>query len=458
MKCLPYAVAVGIFLCSVAVTAKPLSLMEAVNTALAHNPEVTAADQDVAVLRTKLDQVRAQGNPKVTLDATYLSLANTPTVDIPPMSFDLTPVLGKPVQLPVDLPSLPLSNDTISTGMLNVTIPIYTGGRVRYGLAQVQEGVAALQARAESRRRDVAFAVVQTYLSTVLAQRAADVADQAYTTVQQHLTLAQGLFREGQIPRYEVTRAETELANQDRRRLDAHNQVDLALAYLQDLLGTPGEEIPTLTTPLQGNADIAVQFDQAFATALRFSTDMQALEARDRLYTAGIKGAQAETKPVVAAIASKELYINSQPFSTPGTVVGLMAQMPLYDGGMAKARAAEQRALRDRNQSDIQRLENGIRLEVRKYSLDLESARKALTAADKAVELATETLRLATRRFEEGQGTGIEKTDAILSLSLAETNRAQAQFQYDLAYYGLQKATGNLLTIFTAEETAHAAQ
>jgi outer membrane protein TolC len=71
---------------------------------------------------------------------------------------------------------------------------------VKYGLAQVDEGVAALHARADSKRRDVAYSVVQAYLGAVLAQRVADVTEQSYTTVQQHLTQAQALLRQGQIP------------------------------------------------------------------------------------------------------------------------------------------------------------------------------------------------------------------------------------------------------------------
>lgn len=433
--------------------ARPLSLADAVNTALTSNPEVTAADQDITVARTKTAQIRAQEQPKVTMDAAYLDFANVPVMKTAPITL---PMGGQQVTIPI--PDMPLAASTVSTASVNFTLPLSTGGRVKYGLAQVNEGVAALHARADSTRRDVAYSVVQAYLGAVLALRVADVAEQSYATVQQHLTQAQALLQQGQIPRYEVIRAETELANADRRRLDAHNQANLALAYLQDVMGVPQEDTPTLTTTLQGTEAFALTLDDATAVALRSSSDMQALAARDRLYAAAQQSARAEMNPVIGLVATKELYINSQPFTTPGTVVGLAAQLPLYDGGLSKAKITEQQALRERNQSDVTRLTNGIHLEVRKYYLDLQSASKALLASDKAVELATESLRLATRRFEEGQGTGIEESDATLALALAQTNREQARYQYDLAYYGLQKAMGQLLTAFPPEEAIDGAR
>jgi outer membrane protein TolC len=201
----------------------------------------------------------------------------------------------------------------------------------------------------------------------------------------------------------------------------------------------------TLTTPLRGDEQFAVELDPAESAALAASKDLQALQCRDSMYAAGEKEAMAEKHPTLSLVASQQLFLNAQPFTSPGGFLGLLANIPLLDGGLARAEREEQQALRARNQDDIKQLSDGVQLEVHKYYLDLLSARKALEAADQAVSLAHESLRLATRRFEEGQGTGVEKTDAILALSLAETNREQARYQNDLAYYGLKKAMGQLL-------------
>ncbi|MDD3927860.1 MAG: TolC family protein, partial [bacterium] len=179
--------------------------------------------------------------------------------------------------------------------------------------------------------------------------------------------------------------------------------------------------------------------------------DIKALQAGDRLYSAAAASARAERRPVIGAVAGVELYREDLPLTTPEGYIGVAARFPILDGGLSQAKEAEQMALKERNAADMQRLRNGLRLEAKKYYLDLNSARKALQAADKAVELATENLRLAARRFEVGEGTGLEQVDAVLTLSLAETNREQSRYQYDVSYYGLRKVIGRIRTEFGKE-------
>jgi len=426
--------------------AAALSLAEAVQLALANNPEVAAADRDIRVVDAKLPQVKAMERLQATAEAGFIHLEETPTLEVPPITLPLPAQLGGPQE--VSLPSFPLAQQNTTTLTLTAQLPLSTGGRTRYAAAQVREASAALTARAESTRREVALAVARAYLGVVLAQRVAAVNEEAYTTVGRHVTQAEAMLQAGLIPRYDLIRAQTELANADRRRLDAQNQVDLAYAYLMALLGQPEDGRPELTTPLDGQAVMNAEMPQLLQAAEAASSDMQALQARDRMYQAGMQAAKAETHPVVALVAKEEVLRDDLPLTTPVGYVGLVARVPLLDGGMAKAKAAEQQALRERNASDVDRLRNGIGLEVRKYYLDLTSARKALEAADQTVALAQENLHLATRRFEVGEGNSIEQVDAVLTLSLAETNRASARYQYDLAFYGLKKATGEILGLF----------
>jgi outer membrane protein TolC len=58
------------------------------------------------------------------------------------------------------------------------------------------------------------------------------------------------------------------------------------------------------------------------------------------------------------------------------------------------------------------------------------------------VELATEGLRLAELRFQEGVGTQSEVLDAELALTNAETSLIQALREYAVANASLEKAAG----------------
>jgi len=460
--------------------AKQLSLKDAVNTALVSSPEIAAADQDADAIRAKINEARAGGRLTLGLDMNYLHLAEAPTLNVDignmlkPAFLGVLNAVPSYIQVPnpaspgtyVTIPnpykaptaaalsnasyalSYPLSKQDMRRFTLNLQKPLFTGGRVKYGVAQLRNAYVALDERAKSKQREVALSAVKAYLGAVLAKRVEIVSEEAFQTVSQHVKQAESLYKQGLIPKYELMRAQTELANQDRRSLDAKNQANLALAFFQDVIGTPDEEPPTLTTELDGSKEMKLEYEQAAATALEASTDMKALQARDRIYANGIKSAKSERLPVVAFVASADLRDEDLSILTPESYFGIFAKLPIIDGGVSHAKVTQQIAQRERNKTDITRLRNGIKLEMRKNYLDLMSAKKALEAADKAVELATESRRLAVRRFEVGEGTSIEVTDAILALSIAETNREQARYQYDSAYYSLKKALGQIVEEF----------
>lgn len=429
-----------------------LTLEQAVAIALDENPQVEAADRDVDVARSRMGEAVAGGRARVNFDASVIHLRESPTLDVPPVSLsslqNLLKMLHPGAPIPamnLTLPSFQLSPQDMTRYTLSVEQPLFTGGRVAHGREQVKNGVDALEAAAVSKRREIAQNVAAAYLGVVLAQRAAEVSDDAYDTIAMHVSQAEALFNQGLIPKYEYLRAQTELANYDSRRIETHNQADLAMALLLDLLDMPGTTPPVLTTPLNGEYAFDMTLNDAAAAALAASSDMRALQARDRMYEAGVDSARAGLKPVVAAVASTELRDNDLPLTTPDGFVGVVVKMPLYDGGAAHSRARYNQSLRERNQSDIERLQNGIQLEVKKYYLDLTNARQALTAAQMAVTLARESHRLAMRRFEVGEGTSIEVTDAVLGLSIAETNLLRARYQYDVAYFGIQKSIGRIV-------------
>jgi outer membrane protein TolC len=70
-----------------------------------------------------------------------------------------------------------------------------------------------------------------------------------------------------------------------------------------------------------------------------------------------------------------------------------------------------------------------------------------LASAQKAAELATESLRLATKRFEVGTGTSLEVLDANVSLTAAQISIQQALYGMDLAYLGIHRYQGDIAEV-----------
>ena len=422
-----------------------MTLDEAVRKALENNPQIQEAKAEISAIRAKVSEAKSHRYPKLDFAAAVAVMNEEPEMKMPELHLA---ALGG---MPISLPNMALSDSTVSIGALNLSMPLFTSGRVGHGVNQAKAGTEAVEAAYEAVRAEVAFLTIKAYLTAVLTTRVEHVNRQAYDTINEHLGHAVRLFEENQIPRYEVLRAETEVANAKKRLTDAQNNRDLAIAFLQNLMGaSPGREI-TLDTDITPIPEVVEQYDALADEAVRQSHALIALEAKDKMYREAEAGAKSERLPVLAAFASQVLYHNEQPFTIPSTIAGVVLNVPLFDGGASGAKAAGQRAMRKKNEYEKEKTQNNLRLEVMQYNLDLKSSKSALESSKKSIETAAESLRLAELRFAEGVGTGIEISDAALALLVARTNEIQARHQNNLAAYGLAKTSNKLLQIVNAE-------
>ena len=426
----------------------PLSAMtldEAVRKALENNPQINEAGAEVKAIQAKVNEAKSHWYPTLGFTSATIVMNEAPEMKMPEMHIDM---LGG---VPLSLPNMPLSDTTISIGALNLSMPVITGGRVRHGVNQAKAGAEAAGAGYEAAREEIAFFTIKAYLSAVLAGNVEHAAGEAYDTINDHLRQAIRLFEERQIPRYEVLRAETEAANAKKRLTDAQNNRRLAASFLQNLIGNSPDREIAFDADIALLPEIVEQYDTHADDAVRSSHALHALDAKDRMYREAAAGAKSERMPVLAAFASRVLYSNEQPFTIPSTIAGVVLNVPIFDGGTSGAKAAEQRALREKNEYERKKTQNNLRLEVMQYHLDLESSKSSLESSEKSIETALESLRLAERRFTEGVGTGIEISDAALALLVARTNEIQARYQFNLAAYGLAKTSGKLWRILNID-------
>ncbi len=424
--------------------ASAMTLKEAVQKTLEHNPQIKGSKAEENAVRSKVREAQSYRNPKVGFTATLAGMNEAPAMKVPEVE-----LLGRVIKIP----DLPLSASTISLGTVGLTVPITTSGRIEHGIAQARAGVAAMEFKTAVLEEEIAFLTIKTYLTSVLAGKIENVNQEAYNTLNEHLQQANRLFEEKQIPKYEVIRAEAEVANAQKKLIDAKNARLLAIAVLQDLIGNNPEEELTLDTdivlpPTQDHKRYMALVDEA----IKQSHALNALEATDKMFHEAELVAKAEHLPTLGAFATQILYHNDQPFTIPSSIIGVALNIPLYDGGTSGAKAAEQRALREKNQNDFKKTQNILYLEVVKFNLDAENAQESLKTSAKAIELATESLRLAQKRFAEGVGTGIEISDATLALLIAQTNEIEAKYQYTLAIYGLAKISNKLWQAMDIEE------
>ena len=114
----------------------------------------------------------------------------------------------------------------------------------------------------------------------------------------------------------------------------------------------------------------------------------------------------------------------------------------LWDAGRRAADYGEARANAAALRTRVSDFDRQATFEVRARSLELDSSRQAVTAADDEVRAATEAERVVGERYKAGVATGAEVIDAQVARLQAELDRTRAIANVRLAEARLERAVG----------------
>ena len=114
----------------------------------------------------------------------------------------------------------------------------------------------------------------------------------------------------------------------------------------------------------------------------------------------------------------------------------------LWDGGRRGAEQGEARALASALQARIEDFDRQAAFEIRARTLELESNREAVTAADDGIRAAVEAERVIGERYRAGVATSTDVLDAQVARLRAELDRARAVAGVRLAEARLARALG----------------
>ena len=159
-----------------------------------------------------------------------------------------------------------------------------------------------------------------------------------------------------------------------------------------------------------------------------------------------VKAEKGARMPQLSAIAAGQLLTGNLNVIEPKWLVGLNMTFAIFDGGITSAKIDKSLAGAEAARLELQDAENYLELGIRTAVLQLRAAKDSLDAARQTVVLSREALRLAERRFETGNGTGIEVLDARTALSAAEAAEKAALYQGEKCLLTIDKYCGNIRT------------
>lgn len=415
---------------------RPVTLVEALTLAAQKNHGLRVAAVEVKIARAQLAQAEAAKSGQITLSASYTRTNERDggTMVIPPGTI---PGITVPITI-----TLPGPDPNIYSAALTYQIPLHTGGRLESQIALAQANLRGAEAALERAKQQLVLDVKQAYYQVLLAQAGVEVAARAASAADENLRVARARVAAGVSPRFDEVQAEVNLANARQGQIRSHNSLALAQHGLNALMVLP---LDTVLQPRETMTVVPVRSDTAALVrrALEARPEMVEHRARIDVALAAVEIARAGGRPMVV-LSGGPSYGNpgGSLVKTSGWAVTLSATLSLFDGGLTAQRVREAESRVEQLREAEAQIRQGIELEVRRALLNLSSAAEELAAADKAVELAKEGLRIANVRFAAGVSTNLEVVTAQASLSQAEGNRIQALFNVNLARAQLERAAG----------------
>ncbi len=431
-----------LLLLAVAVTvyaAEPLTLEQAVETALKSNPGLKAADAQVDAAKAGVLKSRSGFLPKVTLSETWSKSDNPLMV--------LGTKLNQEIVGPADF-NPAVMNDPEPASNYNTRLsamqPVFNGGKEYLGLKQARLGREAAEQDRNRTRQETAFNVVKAYYGVLLAREYLTVAKQSLETSAANVKLAEARFKAGAVLQSDLLRARVQEAEVKEMTTRAESGVKLALANLNYAMGVEQGREYDVTGTLAAREE-RIDLSEAIASALAGRPDLAALNLNRK--NAETSASQARTDFIPSLNLMGQVDWNSETFGgsdAKSWAVMAVLSWNLFDGMVTTSNVRQAAATASRMRSLEEQMKSGVELQVKQAYYDYQASSDRIAASATSVEQADEGLRIVQKRYEVGMTTLVDVLGAENALIRSRTNALQALYDNNVAEAQLKLAMGTL--------------
>jgi outer membrane protein TolC len=315
---------------------------------------------------------------------------------------------------------------------------------------RVEAAEALSRAKSEIATRGLVVAVVQAYYGYVVAQRKYATAQTATAEADHFLGVSQILQNGGEVARSDVIKAQIQDQQQQRALQDAllamnRTRLDLAVLLFPNF-----------------DQNFSVVDDLRLPNPLPPYVEVQAAGTRNnpdlRVALASLRQADQEVKVAWAAmlpsVGLDYFYgIDANQFAVRGPApdhfrnLGYSAiatlQLPIWNWGAGYSKVKQADLRRQQAHVELSFAQRKLLADLRSFYDETETSRAQLESLAQTAELASDSLRLTTLRYQAGEATVLEVVDAQNTVTLARNAYDDGQVRFQVALANLQTLTGS---------------
>ncbi len=412
-----------------------LTLKDALDLAAKNDPTLISATTDAEVARQDWQQARTTLYPSLSGRSEYLGTEGNGR--IPTSRF--------------------VTNDGVHVyrewAVIHQDLSPGTFTRVSVQRAIAVEALA--RAKVEIARRGLAPTVAKSYYALLAAQRKYAAAQLALDQAQRALTISQDLERGGEVAHSDVVKSELQQNAQQQALNDAQlgmqtARLDLAVLLFRDFNENfsivDDLDLAPALPPLPDVQTMAGRENPILGAAMQTlrSASLDVTLARQAfLPTIGVDAIYGIEANAIALESRDVAYKQEGPVPTPGYYIDAVLNIPIWDWGTRRSKLRQAEVKREEAQVLLNATERTLIRNLRGYYEEAQTARQQVELLRRAVDLASESLRLNTLRYQAGEASVLELVDAQTTLIQARNAYDDGMVRYRVAISNLQTLTGN---------------
>lgn len=414
---------------------RSLSLTDAIELSLKNSHQLKNSQAKIEEATAALKEAVQKKLPDASVSASYLRLT-TANIDLKSGNNNNGGSTNAPPKV-----------SQAMYGILNASLPVFAGGRIRYGIESSEYLEKAAKLDAEDDKDEVIQTAIEAFANLFKAKSAVRLVKENLAQSQQRAKDLSNLEKNGLLARNDLLKAELQSSNIELNLLDAENNLQLANINMDLMLGLPTSTELVLDTAGIAKKDDPRVLDDYLQLALNNRKDVTALDYRKKAAETGVKAIQAEKYPSIA-LTGGYVAAHIPKVLSVSNAINIGVGVSYNIGSLWKNKARVQQAEARVNQIIATRAmaDDNVKLQVNKNYFSLLSSRKKIEVYVKAVEQARENYRIVKNKFDNSLATTTELLEADVAQLQATLSYTLARADAFVAYNKLLQTAGVLST------------
>ncbi len=414
------AVLVALGLSLAAATALAETLNEALATAYANNPTLQAARAQQRQVDEQVPQALSNWRPTVDVEGS----------------------IGKQWEQNKFRGANDRANSSEpKSAALNLTQPIYRGGRTVAQRDQAENLVSAGRAQLSSVEQLVLLQAVTAYVDVLRDIRVLDLTKNNEQVIGEQLKATRERFEVGEVTKTDVSQAESRLARAVADRIQAQGNLTSSRAAYRQVIGmAPGElDVPDLPGGLPSGEEEAIALSENSPTV----SQAVYLERAARDGTDVVFGELLPTISLIGQVGASDEISDENLRSGDASIIA-QVRIPLYQAGGVESRVRESKQLTAQRRQELDEARRQVIQDATTAWQALETARAQIESFNAEVE-ATQTALDGVRQEQQvGLRTVLDVLDAQQEVLNAQVSLVVARRDSIVAAYQTFAAVGQL--------------